>query len=90
MKEGGEEGREGGRVGVRILCSKIRELCYALMLTLYPYYAPQNRPLCSISSPLCSHYSFVILTQYQERTPTQEQKMKCHYYLVTLVVLKHQ
>ena len=29
-------------LGVRILCSKIMELCYALMLTLYPYYAPQT------------------------------------------------
>ena len=28
-------------VGVRILCSKIRELCYALMLTIYANYAPQ-------------------------------------------------
>ena len=35
------------RIGVRILCSKIRELCYALMLTLFPimlhktdHYAP--------------------------------------------------
>ena len=37
-------------VGVRILCSKIRELCYALMLTLFPYYAPQ-----------VAHYAHTIL-----------------------------
>ena len=28
-------GHRVSRVGVRILCSKIRELCYALMLTIY-------------------------------------------------------
>ena len=28
-------------IGMRILCSKIRELCYALMLTNYANYAPQ-------------------------------------------------
>ena len=28
-------------IGVRILCSKIRELCYALMLTNYANYAPE-------------------------------------------------
>ena len=27
------------------------------MLALYPYYAPQSRSLCYISSPLCSQYS---------------------------------
>ena len=30
------------QLGVRILCSEIMELCYALMLTLFPYYAPQT------------------------------------------------
>ena len=28
-------------LGVRILCSKISELCYALMLTIYANYAPE-------------------------------------------------
>ena len=38
---------EIGLLGVRILCSKIRELCYALMLTIYANCAPQ-----------ISHYAF--------------------------------
>ena len=35
-------------LGVRILCSKIRKLCSALMLALHPHYAPQNRSLCPL------------------------------------------
>ena len=38
-------------VGVRVLCSKIRELCYALMLTIL---CSIKRPLCSIGTPLSS------------------------------------
>ena len=78
-------------IGVRILCSKIRELCYALMLTLYHYYAPQNSTLCSISSPLCH----IILLKNRhnniiKKTNTSTEDEVSLYYLVTLVVLKHQ
>ena len=45
-----------GVVGVGILCSKKPQLCYALLLISYHYYAPQNGSLCSISKQLCSHY----------------------------------
>ena len=34
-------GTQTNKIGVRILCSKIRELCYALMLTIYANYTPQ-------------------------------------------------
>ena len=78
------------QLGVRILCSKIRELCYALMLILFPYYAPQNRSLCSISRPLCSHYSFKNTCNSDKISRKNTNKRKCRYYLVTLVVLKHQ
>ena len=40
-------------VGVRILCSKISELCYALMLTIYANYAPQ----ISHYAPEICHYA---------------------------------
>ena len=40
-------------VGVRILCSKIRELHYALMLTIYANYAPQ----ISHYAPEICHYA---------------------------------
>ena len=40
-------------LGVRILCSKIRELCYALMLTIYANYAPQ----ISHYAPEICHYA---------------------------------
>ena len=40
-------------LGVRILCSKIIELCYALMLTIYANYAPQ----ISHYSPELCHYA---------------------------------
>ena len=40
-------------VGVRILCSKIRELCYVLMLTISANYAPQ----ISHYAPEICHYA---------------------------------
>ena len=40
-------------LGVRILWSKIRELCYALMLTIYANYAPE---ICHYA-PQISHYA---------------------------------
>ena len=40
-------------LGVRILCSKIRELCYALMLTIHANYAPQ----ISHYAPKICHYA---------------------------------
>ena len=40
-------------IGVRILCSKISELCYALMLTIYANYAPQ----ISHYAPEICHYA---------------------------------
>ena len=40
-------------IGVRILCSKIRELCYALTLTLFPYYShPYLSIQCVYGSPV--------------------------------------
>ena len=41
------------QLGVRILCSKISELCYALMLTIYANYAPQ----ISHYAPEICHYA---------------------------------
>ena len=40
---------DGGGIGVRILCSKISELCYALILTIYANYAPE---ICHYASKL--------------------------------------
>ena len=81
-------------LGVRILCSKIRELCYALMLTIYANYAPQ-----------ISHYTIMLLSKiifldhkntfshrtvakHIERLQNSRIEAKCHW-LVTLVVLQH-
>ena len=52
-------------LGVRILRSKISELCYALMLTIYANYAPQ---ICHYASKL--NYFFKSQTARNDRPPS--------------------
>ena len=88
-------------LGVRILCSKIRELCYALMLTIYANYAPQishYAPEKKYTIMLLSKiiffgqkntFSHRTVTKHIERLQNSRIEAKCHR-LVTLVVLQYQ
>ena len=77
-------------VGVRILCSKIRELCYALMLTIYANYAPQishYAPEKKYTIMLLSKiiffgqkntFSHRTVTKHIERLQNSRIETKCH------------
>ena len=60
----GEIGRGIGRVGLCTRCSGFYLLCYALILSKYPYYAQPLHPLCSLYAHYaasCLHVLFKLL-----------------------------
>ena len=77
---------------MRILCSKIRELCCVLMLTIYASYAPEICDYASKQNNFLGHkntFSHRTVTKHIERLQNSRIEAKCHQ-LVTLVVLQHQ
>ena len=79
-------------LGVRILCSKIRELFYALMFTIYANYAPEIYHYASKQNNFLGHkntFSRRTVTKHIERLQNSRIEAKCHR-LVTLVVLQNQ